>query len=248
MLISVWGKNGAGKSTISANLACWLAIKGSRTALVGANRFYGAIQHYFGLDLGPEQSLRNVLSEKDSMDIRRCFVEYGQLKALSVASLSNEDDVIGRQRMRPETAARFLELTDRSFERTIIDCDESTDDALSMLSLVMSDKVLYVTKPGVQFAVFARACESLVGGLRIEDKLRVVCNADKRRQELSDCGAFNVKKDIFALPYCRDVESSGDAGKPFMLARGAGRRGSRYRRALGEIGLWLEKPGADGQA
>ncbi|MDR1439386.1 MAG: P-loop NTPase [Clostridiales bacterium] len=247
MLISVWGKNGAGKSTISANVACWLARKGYRTALVGANRFYGEIQHYFGLELGPEQSLRNVLSENDSMDMRRYFAEYGPLKALSVASLSNADDVIGCQRMKPGTASRFLELAGKSFDHAIIDCDESTGDALSMLSLVMSDKVLYVTKPGVQFAVFAKACEGLVSGLHIGGRIRIVCNSDKGRQALSDCAAFGAKGGIFALPYCKDVESSENTGKPFILAKSACRHSGRYRRALGEIGAWLESPGAGGE-
>jgi septum formation inhibitor-activating ATPase MinD len=233
-LISIWGKNGSGKSTVAANVACRLAKMGHRTAIVGANRFYGAIQYYFGLELSAEQSLRNILSERDSLDIGRSFVECGAFpKQLRVASLSNDDDAIGCQKMRTATVIRFLELAKKSFEYTLIDCDDSPEDALSMLSLTMAERVLYVMKPSVQGAVFSKACESLVGGLQIREKIYAVYNCDRKKHELSDYRPFGIQRGrSFALPHCREVENSANTGRPFAMSKSVGLGGMRYRRAL----------------
>jgi MinD-like ATPase involved in chromosome partitioning or flagellar assembly len=245
-MISVWGKNGAGKSTVASNLACAFARRGQKTALVGANRFYGSIQYYFGMEFPGERSLRSMLAGRDALNIQPYFLEYARQKNLFVASLSNTDDYIGYQRMRTDAVTRFLNLVKKSFQVTIIDCDESTEDPLSMLSLTIAEKIVYVTRPTLQAAVFAKACEGLVAGLRVAEKLRVVFVENSRRSELSSFAPFGLAGPRAVLPFCREIEGAEGEGVPILLTRGLSRASRVYRREIETIASRLTA--AEGEA
>ena len=233
-IIAVWGKNGSGKSTIASNLACLLAKRGHKTAIVGANRLFGSIQHYFDADIPAERSIRHLLAGQESMNIAQYFVECGSVKNLYIASLANGDDFLGYRREMPDAVTRFLGIAKRSFSYTVCDCDESPDDALSMHSLAESSQIAFVTRLTVQCSAFSKACESLVHGLRIAGRMEIVVNAaDARAQGVpSDFTLFGVDRKAIILPYCKDAMLAACEGKPFALSRAVGRKAARYRKGL----------------
>ena len=247
-IIAIWGKNGSGKSTVASNLACLFAKRGHKTAIVGASRLFGSIQHFFGAHIPVERSIRHLLAGQESMGIAQYFHECADIKRLSIASLANDDDCLGCRREKPDAVLRFLGIAKRSFSYTIVDCDESPEDPLSMISLAESSRIAYVTQLTVQCAAFSKACESLVQGLRIAGKLEIVLNAHDLRAGInpSDFQLFGVERKAIALPYCRDAMLAACDGKPLALARAAGRQSMKYRAGLESLAKALLVGDGDG--
>ena len=231
-LIAVWGKNGTGKSTIAVNAAVCMAKNGFKTAVVGANRFYGSIQHYFGMSFSDEESLRRMLIRGNEIAIQPYFKEYELMNGLFLSSLSDADDCTGYRKFGGERSARFLNLVKRSFQCAIIDCEESIEDPISMLALTLSDRIIYCMKPNIQSVAFTTAHENLVEGLHIEKKITAVMNESRGMSDFSDFKPFNTQADVFQIPYCQDVAMNENSGRPFMMAIVPGRKARNYKMAI----------------
>ena len=237
MMISIWGKNGSGKSTLASNLAGAFAKRGYQTALVGSNRFYGAIQHYFNMEIRTDQSMRTLLTGGDSLSIHDYFIECPYEKKIHIASLADRDDYAGYRKMRVDMAVRFLNLVSKNYPVTLIDCDESTDDPLSMYSLTMSDKIAYVARPALQSVIFAKAYESIVAGLQIKEKINVIYVAGAAGSPSSaETGLFApfgiTASGYRVLPYCKEIERPRENSTPIVFSHGDSRAAARYRKVI----------------
>ncbi|MCL2146372.1 MAG: AAA family ATPase [Synergistaceae bacterium] len=218
-IVAVWGKSGSGKSVLSTNLSCALAKRGLKIALIGANRFYGSIQHYFGMGINPDESLRTCFSEMVYSNIEKYFKACAMQKNLYVSSQSNYDDCLGYSKFSRDQVKRFLNLSGECFDIMVIECDDSIDDALSMLSLTHSELVLYVTRPTVQHAAFSNGFESLVKGLSLTDKMQVIVNYDKGYSDIATFLPFGSKHGYTVLPFCQMIEKSENNGRPIILSK-----------------------------
>ena len=274
LALSVWGKNGSGKSTTAVNLACAYAKRGIETALVGANRFYGSIQHFLNMEIKPEQSLRTVLSGGDSLSIKEFFLECPSVKNLRVASLADADDCAGYGKLRTDTVERFISLVKNCYTVVVFDCDDSIEDPFSMYCLVMSEKIIYVTRPALQSVVFAKAYEPIVSGLQITDKLITVLIGDDGALGYGPDGAgayapftagrygsyvqftagrygsyfpYKAGGKYLTLPYCKEIARARGASSPVVLSHGVDRNTARYRKSVYTLADMLlpEKPGSE---
>ena len=237
MLISIWGKNGSGKSTAASNLACAFAKRGRKTALIGANRFYGSIQYYFNMEVRAEQSMRQMLTGGDSLSIQDYFIECPFEKNIHIASLADGDDCAGYRKIRVDLAVRFINLVKKNYPVVLIDCDESTEDPLSMYSLTLSDKIVYIARPSLQSVVFAKAYESIVTGLQIKEKIKPVYNGGGGSGavgagESALFAPFGIDGEHCNLPYCKEIEHARGGSAPLILSRGVNRAAGRYRREI----------------
>ena len=232
LLISVWGKNGSGKSTVASNLACAFARRGYRTALVGANRFYGSIQYFFNMEIHAGQSLRAVLTGEDRLTVSDYFVECASVNGLYIASLADRDDCAGYRKMRTDTVTRFINLVKKSFDVSVFDCDESVEDPLSMYSLTFAEKIIFVTRPSVQHVVFAKAYEPIVTGLQITEQIEVLFVGGNGYDDYSQYAPFGINERYHVLPWCKTIERGQCDEGLVVLGGGADRAAVRYRRVI----------------
>jgi len=247
LTISVWGKNGSGKSTVASNLACVFAKKGMQTALVGANRFYGSIQYCFNMEVRAEQSLRAVLTGGDSLSVNEYFQECPAVRNLHIASLSDIDDCAGYRKMRVDAITRFISLTQKSFAVVLFDCDESTEDPFSMYCLTLSDSVIFVTRPTLQSAVFAKAYEPIVSGLRLNERLTTILINDNAAIGGSASDnflyvPFGGEGHCRVLPYCKEIGNSRGGLPPIILSHNVNRASARYRKEIHSLADALANP------
>ncbi|MCL2058467.1 MAG: ParA family protein [Oscillospiraceae bacterium] len=245
-LISIWGKNGSGKSTVASNLACAFAKRGHKTALVGAKRFYSDIQYLFNMEIQAGQSLRTLLSGGDSLTLNEYFIQCPSEKNIYLASLADADDCAGYRKLRVDMAVRFLNLVKKQFSVVLMDCDESVEDPLSMYSLTFSDNIIYINRPSVQSVVFAKAYGSIVAGLQIMEQLMVV-HIGGDAADAALYAPFGVKGRHCALPYCKEIVQPRGGALPIMLSRGESRAAARYRREICALadGLMADGDGAN---
>jgi len=246
-LISIWGKNGSGKSTVASNLACAFAKRGVKTALVGANRFYGSIQYCFNMEIQAENSLRTMLTGGDSLSVKELFKECPSVRNLFIASLADADDCAGYRKMRTDTVIRFIGLVQKSFPVVLIDCDESIEDPLSMYSLTRSDKIVYLTRPSLQSLVFAKAYEHIISGLQIKEQLIVVMVNDSATLGASgkaagDAGMyapFRGDGQYRILPFCGEIVRARGGPAPIMLSHSLSRASGAYRKEINQLAAAL---------
>lgn len=235
MIVTIWGKNASGKSTVASNLACVFAKRGFRTALIGANRFYGSIQYFFDMEIKPEKSMRGMLSGDDSLSVGESFTECAAIKNLYIASLSDQDDCAGYRILRVDSVVRFINLVKNSFDLAIFDGDESIEDPLSMYSLTMSDRIVYVTRPSLKYAVFAKAYESIVTGLQVTDRISVLFIGEGQNHDYAAHMPFGLADRYHVLPLYKALENFQGTEQLIVLAKGIDRISSRYRETINNI-------------
>ena len=234
-LVAVWGKSGSGKSVLAVNLSCALAKRKLKVALIDAKRYYGSVQHYFGMTIGKDESLRSYFSDMMYSNIEKYFIECNSIKNLYISSQSNYDDCMGFIKHDREKVRRFFNLVRECFDLVIVDCDESIDDALSMLCLTDSDKVIYVTRPTIQFAAFSHGIENLAEGLNLLEKTQVVMNYDKRNEDVSIFAPFGKGVGYLVIPYCQTIEEMENSGKPIILSNSRDKSVKRYISKINEL-------------
>ena len=53
-IITVWGANGSGKTTVSVNLGTALAERDFTVGIISSKMYYGELQSFFGKRVEPE--------------------------------------------------------------------------------------------------------------------------------------------------------------------------------------------------
>jgi Mrp family chromosome partitioning ATPase len=232
------GKGGVGKSTVAANLALALSLKGKK---VGA----------LDVDIhGP--NLAKMLGVEDKkMDISAAGITPVQvnenLKLVSMSFLIQDPDlpVIWRGPMKMKVIQQFLADADwGDLDWLIIDSPPGTgDEPLSVAQLIPATGAIIVTTPqevsvldSRKAVVFAMKLNLNVLGI-IENMSGLTCPHCGRRIDLFKVGggeaaAVDIKVPFLGrIPIDPQIVISGDEGKPFADLR----KDSEASRAFGEI-------------
>jgi len=232
------GKGGVGKSTVAANLALALSLKGKK---VGA----------LDVDIhGP--NLAKMLGVEDKkMDISAAGITPVQvnenLKLVSMSFLIQDPDlpVIWRGPMKMKVIQQFLADADwGDLDWLIIDSPPGTgDEPLSVAQLIPATGAIIVTTPqevsvldSRKAVVFAMKLNLNVLGI-IENMSGLTCPHCGRRIDLFKVGggeaaAVDMKVPFLGrIPIDPQIVISGDEGKPFADLR----KDSEASRAFGEI-------------
>jgi MinD-like ATPase involved in chromosome partitioning or flagellar assembly len=242
-VIAVWGKNGSGRSTVAVNLAVYLAKKGNLVGLVGANKAYGSVQYYLGIDIPEEKSLKNALETIDQDDLVQFFVQHPKVKDLFVMGLSNTDNCLKLRSIKEDAGKRLLLNTKDKFDYYIIDCTETFTDTLTTIGCQYADVVLEVIKPTIQAAAFRISQEELLESIRLKHKIVSVASCNKDLIKLSDFEHRAKLRFSAVLPYSRNVESSENTAEPIALVGPSSRADKEFIKGIAKIADLIENRG-----
>jgi len=137
------GKGGVGKSTISANIAIYLAKKGYKTGIMDVDFHGPSVPRILGISQ----------SKADLSDGKIISVKVGDnLKVLSLGNIIPDDKeaVIWRGPVKISLIKQFIEFSDwDELDYLIVDCPPGTgDEPLSILQLLGQDtQTVIVTTP-----------------------------------------------------------------------------------------------------
>ncbi len=240
-VIAVWGKNGSGRSTIATNLAVFLAKQGNLVGLVGASKTYGSIQHYLGIDIPEEKSLKNALESINEDDIVKCFVQHSKVKDLFILSLSNSDNCLKLRSIKEDVGKRLFLNTKDKFDHFIIDCTENFTDTITMIGCQFADCILEIIKPTIQSAVFRKSQDELLESLKFKEKLISIANSNKDLITINDFERSSKLKFAQVLPYSKNVENSENTGEPISLLGAANRTDKEYLKGISQIADLINK-------
>lgn len=224
-IVVMSGKGGVGKSTVSANLAFTLSMRGAEVGLLDCDIHGPSIPKMLGIE--------NERPYPTDSGIGPIIVPP-HLKVMSMGFLLSDKDspVIWRGPLKMGVIKQFLEeVYWGNLDYLIIDLPPGTgDEPLSIAQLIPnSDGAVIVTTPqdvallSVRKSInFARALKMPIIGL-IENMSGFVCpHCSKNVDIFGSGGGLKASTDMMVpflgkIPLDPVIAETGDSGKPFVL-------------------------------
>ena len=217
------GKGGVGKSTVAANLAVALAVRGFRTGLLDIDLHGPSIPKMLRLE-GQQLGSNGKTIEPAS---------FGEgLKVVSIGFMlqSQDDAVIWRGPLKMGVIKQFVkDVNWGELDYLIVDSPPGTgDEPLSICQLIEdADGAVIVTTPQDVAVTDVRKCVSFCGKLSVpvlgvvENMSGFVCPHCGERTDLFKSGGGKEMAENMGVPFLGSVPldpqvvASGDEGRPF---------------------------------
>lgn len=237
------GKGGVGKSTVSANLAAFLADRGFKVGLLDADIHGPSIPKMFGIE--------NTRPDVDENGLVPVPVS-DNLKVMSVALLleSSDHPVVWRGPAKMGAIRQFLEQVSwGELDYLIIDLPPGTgDEPLSITQLIPNcDGAVIVTTPQDVALVSVRKSINFMNMVSIpiiglvENMSGIICPHCNEMIDIFGSGAVEKAAADFdisvlgTLPIEPEVASSGDSGKVLSDATGESEWHKNFKKIVDSV-------------
>ena len=227
----VSNKGGVGKSTLSVNVACGLALRHpDDVLLIDASLQIGACAML--LDLKPTTSIVDAIRERDRLDktlLRHLTLRHGS----GLRLLAAPNDALEGAEVDDEAMSRIINMARRSFKYVVVDTFPMLDSVL-MAILDVTD-LAFVVIQGMAPAVagIARLLPVLEGLGLPASRQRLVLNYNYKpflgNLQPTDIANRLQRTIDYVVPYERRVLASMNTGSPHLLHAG---RWERFGRAV----------------
>jgi pilus assembly protein CpaE len=227
-------KGGVGKSVLSVNVACALALRHpDDVLLIDTSLQLGACALL--LDLRPTTSIVDAVRERDRLD--KTLLRHLTLRhASGLRLLAAPADALEGAEVDDEAIARIVNLARRSFKYVIVDTFPLLDSVLiTILDLIdVAFVVVQGTAPAV--AGIARLLPVLEGLGLPASRQRLVLNYNYKpflgNLRPADIGARLQRTLDYVVPYEKRVLSSMNTGVPHILHAN---RWQRFGRSINQV-------------
>jgi len=238
------GKGGVGKSSVTANLAAALAIRGHRVGVLDADIWGYSIPRLLGVDgrLGGSVESGKITPHVVSMGL-------GEIEVVSMGFLVDSEDtaLMWRGLMLNRAVQHFLQDVEwGALDYLLIDLPPGTGDVqMGLAKMLPHAEMIVVTTP----STLAQTVAVRVASMGRNNYLRVVgvienmsafVDDDGNRHDVFGSGGGAALAEqidaplIGAVPLDRAIVDGGDTGEPAVLGTGAGAA------ALREIAVLIE--------
>lgn len=211
-IITVWGANGSGKTTIASNLGIALASRNLMVGIISSKLYYGELQGIFAKrvedDKGIYQAIANGCNTKNMFE--------NAASNLFFLSVPNGFDAMLLTAVRGETAKELIEDAAMRFDYIVIDGSEELNNPISSMGLTMSERIIVAHRASAKDCLWQASMDNTKGLLNLNDRMLHVLNGyDKTCDKLTYMSNIGVKF-AYELPYVTDGRMLENAGKPFL--------------------------------
>lgn len=209
-IITVWGANGSGKTTVAANLAAALADRDLMVGIISSKLTYGELQSIFGKRIEPEKGIYKAIS--NGCNTKNMF-EATDNPNLFILSPPNVFDGMLLTAISADTVKELIEDSRIRFDYIIIDGSEELNNPVSSIGLTMSNKIVRVYKVCAKDCIWHKAMENLTDLIHIRSKTITIINGyDKSCDKMAFLSGLDVKPD-FELPFVLNCQTLTNSGK-----------------------------------
>ena len=166
-------KGGAGKTTLSVNLACSLAALNKKVALVDLDLQFGNVGVF--LDLPDGDTLAELAGERviELPTVKSYLIRHQSGVMVLLSSRSPEYAEL----IHPEHIEKVIASLRSDFDYVIIDTGTSLGDC-TISALEKSDTILFVVNEDFGALHDARRSMGVLEALNVQDKIHVIVNKD----------------------------------------------------------------------
>ena len=209
-IITVWGANGSGKTTVATNVAMSLAERNFMVGIISSKLIYGELQSLFGKRIEPEKGIYKALSNGGNT---KNMFEATNNSNLFILSPPNVFDGMLLTALSAEAVKELIEDSKIRFDYIIIDGSEELNNPISSIGLTMANKIIRVYKVCTKDCIWHKAMENLTDLLHIRNKTITVINAyDKSCDKMAFLNGLDTRPD-FELPYVSNCSTFANSGK-----------------------------------
>ena len=228
MIISIWGANGSGKTSLTSLLGSEIA-KSKFTLLIGGALTHSSIQHFFGL-AESNKSLKHALTNSDT--IRSNVTNHPKIKDLFILDLGAQENCLEQADTTDEQAESLLQVANNIFEVVIIDCSTNYNNPLTRAALINSNIIINLLQPTLEGVSFTVSHRVLLERLNLLSKTIYIVNKDQKKIELNKIKKLIEAKIFIGLPMCSGVNSCAVSGTPLTILGASNRAENRFLKKL----------------
>ena len=215
-IITVWGANGSGKTSIAANLGIAIADRNLMVGIISSKLYYGELQGLFAKRLESDKGIYNAIA--NGCNTKNMFESAVSGSNLFFLSVPNGFDAMLLTAMSGETAKELIEDAAMRFDYIIIDGNEELNNPISSLGLTMSAKIIVAHRASAKDCIWQTSMENTMQLLNLTDKsIHILNGYDKTCDKMAYMNNVGVKFD-FELPYISNARILENSGKPFYIS------------------------------
>ncbi|HXG92287.1 MAG TPA: P-loop NTPase [Blastocatellia bacterium] len=185
------GKGGVGATTVSINLATSLApAPDTQVALIDLSGPIGDTAAQ--LSIKPQFTISDVLASASRLD--PVLLESFMSRAHGVAVLPGPKEFQPRQEGEADALAKALEVVARTYTHTFIDLSSFADKEYLRMIGGMAANVVVVSTPELPSLWRTERLLRFLRAMGLNDKLRLVINRSRKKDEISDSEIEQVLK------------------------------------------------------
>ena len=209
-IVTVWGANGSGKTTVAVNLAAALADRDMMVGIISSKLTYGELQSVFGKRVEPDKGIYKAIS--NGCNTKNMF-EATDNPNLFILSPPNAFDGMLLTAISADTVKELIEDSTIRFDYIIIDGSEELNNPISSIGLTLSNKIVRVYKVCAKDCIWHKAMENLTDLIHIRSKTITVINGyDKSCDKMAFLNGLDTKPD-FELPFVSNCPTLTNSGK-----------------------------------
>ena len=163
-LITITGLEGAGKSTLAANLSYMLAEKEQVVVLIASNLNYGGLQLFTGDEITPDKGIFACLSDKSGQPEKYLTQSKANPNIFLLGVPNDTNEPYTFEIERPLLEGIFNKLSP-NFDFIIVDGTSGLYNPISILSLLLSQYVFEVLQINVKSSLRNKAINSTLSQL-----------------------------------------------------------------------------------
>ncbi len=215
-IITVWGSNGSGKTSVAANLGYAIAERNFMVGIISSKIYYGELQSVFGKRLEADKGIYKAISS--DCNTKNMFELAHNGSNLFFLSVPNGFDGMLLTALSGDTVKDLIEDAAMRFDYIIIDGSEELNNPISSIGLTMANKVVVVHKASTKDCIWQSSMENTMQLLNLNNKsIHILNGYDKSCDKVVYMSSVGVKLG-FELPYISKAKILLNSGKLFMTA------------------------------
>ena len=206
MLISIWGCDGLGKSTLAEALGV-LFSKKEITTVIDTDLTQPTLpSHINGTIFNQDTSLGKAVSGIAIADVTRYLHQHPKRKTLFCSGLTDNDDYLSYEigLEADNNAQDFISGCKEYADTVILDISGQRTDPFIPGALINSDKVVLLITPDVQGICWYKAVQPLLETMNAQERILPVVSITEKQHDLSIIEKEIGQKFIAALPFVRE--------------------------------------------
>ena len=202
MLISIWGRDGIGKSTLADTLG-YLFAKEYITVVIDTDLTQPTLPiRISGGSFNQDNSLGKAVSGIGSSSVVRFLYQHPKKKNLFFAGLTEGDEYLSYEiGLEGENNARDFIAGCKEYANTVIlDLSGQRSDPFVPCALINSDKIIVPITPDVQGVCWYKAVEPLLETMNVKKNILLVAAMMDRHHDISAIGKATGVRFSASLP------------------------------------------------